>query len=93
MESKTKVDDIELQDIVAAGLKLEDAKTFYNSLRGTFGDLHDDPTPEKIWRRIVSSRLLRPDHPHRLHKLVFYSVYGRWDASTSGPPPYWFPTL
>lgn len=88
MVTKTGVDDIELQDIIAAELKLEDANIFYTSLNVPVGDLPSHWTPEKIWRRILSSRLLRPDHPHRLHQLVYYSVYARWDAPTRGPPSY-----
>ncbi|CAA6662868.1 unnamed protein product [Spirodela intermedia] len=36
--------------------------------------------------------VLQPRHPHAVHQLVFYSVYGGWDAAVRGPPPYWFPS-
>lgn len=39
MVTKTGVDDIELQDIIAAELKLEDANIFYTSLNAAVGDL------------------------------------------------------
>ncbi|HXV14842.1 MAG TPA: AMP-binding protein, partial [Candidatus Krumholzibacteria bacterium] len=42
------------------------------------------------WRR-VSRELLRPEHPHALHRLLFEAVFASWPAA-NGPPPAWTPT-
>jgi acetyl-CoA synthetase len=42
------------------------------------------------WRR-VARELLRPEHPHPLHRLLFEAVFASWPA-TNGPPPAWTPT-
>ncbi|BAS86939.1 Os03g0805500, partial [Oryza sativa Japonica Group] len=47
--------------------------------------------PDAAWEAVAAG-VLRPEHPHALHQLVYYSVYAGWDRAARGPPPYWFPS-
>lgn len=87
-----------LEDLVEAGLSMAESKVFHKILKeeilagGRKGLISEGP--REIWRKIVGEKkLLKPWHPHKLHQLVYYSVYSDWDSSINGPPPYWFPSL
>ncbi|XP_068652699.1 probable CoA ligase CCL12 isoform X2 [Aristolochia californica] len=87
---KKSVEVIGLEDIISAGLPSEEANVFYESLKRILTKASSGVLlAEEVWRRVVSDRLLRPDHPHGLHQLLYYSVYARWRGP---PPPYWFPS-
>jgi len=47
---------------------------------------------DAVWAAVAAAGVLRPEHPHALHQLVYYSVYAGWDRAARGPPPYWFPS-
>ncbi|XVF04548.1 hypothetical protein REPUB_Repub05bG0093000 [Reevesia pubescens] len=90
-----------LEDLCKAGgssISREEATQIYQAIReaiaiaGIKGSDHD-PDPRQVWREVVDRRVLKPWHPHQLHQLVYYSVYANWDASSNGPPLYWFPSL
>lgn len=85
--------EIGVEDIVVAGLPPEEARRFHARLRGAVGNEPRVGAEAEAWRAVVDCGLLRPDHPHPLHQLVYYSVYSAWDRSLRGPPPYWFPSL
>lgn len=86
------ISEVGLEDLVQAGLdNEEEAKAFHRVLQDSISGSSSDPS--EVWQRLVSRRILKPSHPHALHQLVYYSVYADWDASTRGPPPYWFPSL
>ncbi|KAG6528774.1 hypothetical protein ZIOFF_010959 [Zingiber officinale] len=90
---KGSVWEIGVEDIVAAGLPPEEARRFHSRLRGAVGKEPRLGAESEAWRAVVDTGLLRPDHPHPLHQLVYYSVYSTWDRALRGPPPYWFPSL
>lgn len=83
-----RIAELEVGELVKAGLSREEAEEFERSLKAAAvgGD------PREVWRELVARRVLSPSHPHGLHQLVFNSVYAEWDESTRGPPLYWFPS-
>ncbi|KAI9083016.1 hypothetical protein K1719_035031 [Acacia pycnantha] len=85
--------ELQVQDFVQAGLTSEEAQRFDQALKQLILQRVEWSDPRELWRELVARRLLKPWHPHSLHQLVYYSVYARWDASTKGPPLYWFPSL
>ncbi|KAJ6427959.1 hypothetical protein OIU84_023378 [Salix udensis] len=93
MEKKKSISEVGVDDIVKAGLSVEEeAKEFYRILKETIGETKG-LDPREVWRKVVDKRVLKPWHPHGVHQLVYYSVYAHWDSSTKGPPLYWFPSL
>lgn len=84
--------EIQLDDVIAAGLPPKEARDFYSALRSAADAGRRVGMEAEVWRAVVAARLLRPDHPHALHQLVYYSVYAKWDLAERGPPPYWFPS-
>ncbi|KAK4258234.1 hypothetical protein QN277_007706 [Acacia crassicarpa] len=87
------ISELQVQDFVQAGLTSEEAERFDQVLKQLILQRVEWTDPRELWRELVARRLLKPWHPHSLHQLVYYSVYARWDASTKGPPLYWFPSL
>lgn len=93
MERKKSITEVGVDDIIKAGLSVEEeAKEFYRILKETIGEAKGSD-PREVWRKVVDNRVLKPWHPHGVHQLVYYSVYSHWDSSTKGPPLYWFPSL
>ncbi|VAI23686.1 unnamed protein product [Triticum turgidum subsp. durum] len=84
------VGEIRAGDVEAAGLAAADAGPFLAALRLATGKYGGDAAA--AWAAVVAAGVLRPDHPHALHQLVYYSVYAGWDRAKRGPPPYWFPS-
>ncbi|KAM3261374.1 hypothetical protein ACQJBY_052184 [Aegilops geniculata] len=84
------VGEIRAGDVEAAGIAAADAAAFVAALRSATGKYGGDAAA--AWAAVVAAGLLRPDHPHALHQLVYYSVYAGWDRAARGPPPYWFPS-
>lgn len=91
MEKKS-IAEVGVDDIVMAGLCIEEAKEFHKILKQTI-NAPKGPDPRELWQEMVDRRVLKPWHPHRLHQLVYYSIYAHWDVCTKGPPFYWFPSL
>ncbi|KAK8545107.1 hypothetical protein V6N13_066415 [Hibiscus sabdariffa] len=100
------IDEVSVDDLCRAGgggLTIEEARHIHQLIRqavskakaeaGGGGGGGDQLWAREVWRELVSRRVLKPNHPHALHQLVYYSVYARWDASIHGPPLYWFPSL
>ncbi|XBI26166.1 hypothetical protein VPH35_050949 [Triticum aestivum] len=87
--ARGSVREVRASDIEAAGLAAADAGPFLGALRLAVGG-HGDAAA--AWAAVVAAGVLRPDHPHALHQLVYYSVYAGWDRAGRGPPPYWFPS-
>ncbi|KAJ7955413.1 acyl-activating enzyme 18 [Quillaja saponaria] len=86
------ISELGVEDLVNTGLILEEANEFERVLKeAIFCTKSSDP--RDLWRELVARKVLKPWHPHRLHQLVYYSVYQHWDVSTKGPPLYWFPSL
>ena len=90
--AKKSIGEVGVEDLVKAGLKTEEAHEFQRVLKGAVSGAKESD-PREVWRELVARRVLEPWHPHGLHQLVYHSVYAHWDASTNGPPPYWFPSL
>ncbi|KAK1586660.1 hypothetical protein Q3G72_004748 [Acer saccharum] len=91
-----KIGDVGLEDLVKAGLRMEEAREFDEILSGVLrgrrrGVLELDP--REVWRELVAQKVLKPWHPHGLHQLLYYGVYADWDVSSNGPPLSWFPSL
>lgn len=94
------ISDVGVEDLVGAGLSVEEAKGFQRHLKDSIfkvsrrsnngQELFD---PKELWRELTAQKLLKPWHPHALHQLIYYSVYHNYDESTNGPPIYWFPSL
>ncbi|KAL6636727.1 hypothetical protein ACP70R_024299 [Stipagrostis hirtigluma subsp. patula] len=81
--------EIQARDVEAAGLGAADAAAFLAALRSAAPAGADEAA---VWEAVAASGALRPEHPHALHQLVYYSVYAGWDRAARGPPPYWFPS-
>lgn len=88
---KGSVWEILPEDVAAAGLPRKEAETFVTSLHQALAGNPREGAEAAVWKAVVP--LLRPEYPHALHQLVYYSVYNHWDAASRGPPPYWFPSL
>ncbi|KAL5210603.1 hypothetical protein ABZP36_006226 [Zizania latifolia] len=80
------------RDVEAAGLAAAEAGAFVAALRSAAGAASGGGGPDAVWAAVAAARVLRPEHPHALHQLVYYSVYAGWDRAARGPPPYWFPS-
>lgn len=82
--------EIQPRDVEAAGLAAADAAAFHAALRSAAGSAA--ASGDAVWAAVVAAGVLRPEHPHALHQLVYYSAYAGWDRAARGPPPYWFPS-
>ncbi|KAG8098676.1 hypothetical protein GUJ93_ZPchr0013g36372 [Zizania palustris] len=84
------------RDVEAAGLAAAEAGAFVAALRSAAGAASGGGGggggPDAVCAAVAAARVLRPEHPHALHQLVYYSVYAAWDRAARGPPPYWFPS-
>ncbi|KAL8159494.1 hypothetical protein V2J09_001031 [Rumex salicifolius] len=87
---RKSISEINSADLVTAGLSAEEAAALHRAIRDVIDKVGDNP--KELWAEMVARRLMRPNHPHALHQLIYYSVYSRWDESLLGPPPYWFPS-
>jgi hypothetical protein len=87
--ARGSVREIQLRDVEAAGLAAADAGRFLAALRSATASSSDAAA---VWAAVAAAGVLRPEHPHALHQLVYYSVYAAWDRAARGPPPYWFPS-
>ena len=86
------MDEMETNDIIKAGLCIDNAKEFHKILKEAIGAAKWSD-PRELWQKLVAKRVLKPCYPHGLHQLVYYSVYAHWDSTNNGPPLYWFPSL
>ncbi|KAK3409715.1 hypothetical protein EUGRSUZ_J01811 [Eucalyptus grandis] len=101
MGNPKSVNEVGLDDLVEVGLSREAAAELERKLRESVARARRSGTlspgleldPREVWRELASAGALKPSHPHRVHQLVYYSVYSGWDASARGPPLYWFPSL
>ncbi|KAL3719821.1 hypothetical protein ACJRO7_004752 [Eucalyptus globulus] len=101
MGNPKSINKVRLDDLVEAGLSREAANELEWTLRESVARARWSGTPSpgleldprEVWRELASTGALKPSHPHRVHQLVYYSVYSGWDASARGPPLYWFPSL
>uniref|UniRef100_A0A0E0KKF0 4-coumarate--CoA ligase n=1 Tax=Oryza punctata TaxID=4537 RepID=A0A0E0KKF0_ORYPU len=84
--------EIQQRDVEAAGLADASAGAFVAALRSATAAAAASGGPDAVWEAVVAAGVLRPEHPHALHQLVYYSVYAGWDRAARGPPPYWFPS-
>ncbi|KAK4788363.1 hypothetical protein SAY86_019682 [Trapa natans] len=90
--------ELSMTDLVEAGLAAGEAEQIHGTilevlLKATDGGGSNGHDPREVWRELVARRVLKPSHPHRLHQLIYYSVYSSWDSAVNGPPLYWFPSL
>ncbi|KAJ0084945.1 hypothetical protein Patl1_29985 [Pistacia atlantica] len=86
------ISEVGVEGLVQAGLTVNEAKEFDEILKETLRR-SKGLGPREVWRELVAQKVLKPWHPHGLHQLVYYSVYNGWDASSNGPPLYWFPSI
>ncbi|KAK3409719.1 hypothetical protein EUGRSUZ_J01816 [Eucalyptus grandis] len=101
MGNPKSIGEVGVDDLVEAGLSREAAAELERTLRESVARARRSGTPSPgleldprgVWRELASAGALKPSHPHRVHQLVYYSVYSGWDASARGPPLYWFPSL
>ncbi|PKI73635.1 hypothetical protein CRG98_006009 [Punica granatum] len=84
--------EVNVDDLVSAGLAADEAEQLHRTLRDALLGAGSGG-PREVWRELVARRALEPSHPHRLHQLIYYSVYSDWDSDVNGPPLYWFPSL
>ncbi|RLN18089.1 putative acyl-activating enzyme 18, peroxisomal [Panicum miliaceum] len=84
--------EIQPGDVGAAGLGAADAGAFLAALRSAAAAAGPGAAGDAVWAAVAAAGVLRPEHPHALHQLVYYSVYAGWDRAARGPPPYWFPS-
>ncbi|XP_030524325.1 probable CoA ligase CCL12 [Rhodamnia argentea] len=95
MGQPKSIGEVGVDDLVEAGLSREAAAELERTLRVSLARARRQSGlyPREVWRELTSARVLKPSHPHRVHQLVYYSVYSDWDDSARGPPLYWFPSL
>lgn len=99
MGKAKSIGEVGVDDLVEAGLSREAAAELHRALRESLARARrpwapaPGLDPREVWRELAGAGALKPSHPHRVHQLVYYSVYSEWDASARGPPPYWFPSL
>ncbi|XP_010040496.2 probable acyl-activating enzyme 18, peroxisomal isoform X4 [Eucalyptus grandis] len=101
MGNPESINEVGLDDLVEAGLSREAAAELERTLRESVARARRSGTtspgleldPREVWRELASAGVLKPSHPHRVHQLVYYSVYSSWDASARGPPLYWSTSL
>ena len=74
-----------LDQLVACGLEEPAAA----KLLPRANEILASPFAAECWKRL-SREVLKPEHPFRLHKLLFETAYGDWDPAR-GPAPAWFP--
>ena len=93
MAETKSIREVGVDDLVKAGLRSVDEAMEIEALLHTARARGWDPLD--TWRQLVGRRVLKPWHPHGVHQLVYGSVYAHchWDASSRGPPLYWFPSL
>ncbi|RLN38835.1 putative acyl-activating enzyme 18, peroxisomal [Panicum miliaceum] len=84
--------EIQPGDVGAAGLGAAGAGAFLAALRSAAAAAGPGAAGDAVWAAVAAAGVLRPEHPHALHQLVYYSVYAGWDRAARGPPPYWFPS-
>ncbi|XP_042480556.1 probable CoA ligase CCL12 [Macadamia integrifolia] len=98
------IEEVGVEELVRAGLSEVEARGFHESLKAAILIARSSSggegtkaaaEPQKVWKELTAEgkKLLKPWHPHALHQLIYSSVYSNWDISTSGLPPYWFPSL
>ena len=75
--------------LVSAGISPSEAHAFIEGLAEAVSQSRD--SAPSIWSR-VSKELLKPSHPHPVHRLMYYSIYKNWDDKKMGPPLAWIPT-
>ncbi|CAN6322242.1 unnamed protein product [Urochloa humidicola] len=85
--------EIQPGDVGAAGLAAAEAAAFLAALRSAAAAAGQGAAGDAVWAAVAAAGVLRPEHPHALHQLVYYSVYAGWGRAARGPPPYWFPSL
>lgn len=85
------MEDLGVGELVDAGLSPEEAQVFLEGLRRVIVSIgyHNMPA---AWGSI-SETLLKPEHPHTLHRLLYHSTYKKWDQERLGPTPGWVPSL
>ncbi|PSR90259.1 Acyl-activating enzyme 18, peroxisomal like [Actinidia chinensis var. chinensis] len=88
-----RISEVGVEELVKAGLGAEEAKVIERGLKVAIDRTGGGSNPRDLWRELTARRLLRPSHPHAVHQLVYYAVYADYDASSNGPPLYWFPSL
>lgn len=91
-EMEKSISEVGVEDLVAAGLPLGEAKNWERELKDAAA-ANCGLGAKEVWAEIMGRNLLKPWHPHTLHQLIFYSVYRTYDESVHGPPLYWFPSL
>ncbi|KAG0500630.1 hypothetical protein HPP92_000702 [Vanilla planifolia] len=84
--------EIRVEDVIAAGVAPAEAREFHSALQRAVHVQRREHAEAEVWLSVMEARLLRPEHPHALHQLVYYSNYSKWDVAKRGPPPYWFPS-
>lgn len=84
------------KELVSRGFTVEEADSFIKLVEDLYSRFNKDGDNSRVaaevWREVVARKLLRPDHPHALHQLVYGTLYSKWDSSVLGPPLYWFPS-
>ncbi|XP_076918278.1 putative CoA ligase CCL12 [Bidens hawaiensis] len=91
MSKPKSIHQLGLQDLLNTGLAAYDAKLLQIELNNAINGAISS-TPVELWREITSRRLLKPDYPHSLHRLVYNAVYANYDVAVYGPTLYWFPS-
>ncbi|KAL5980725.1 hypothetical protein ACLOJK_028634 [Asimina triloba] len=93
MERRKSLLEIEVEDIVRAGLYPTEARAIHGVLKSAIARAGSRAAAraEELWGEVARG-VLRPSHPHALHQLLYYSAYARWDSAANGPPPYWSPS-
>ncbi|CAA2933391.1 probable acyl-activating enzyme 18, peroxisomal [Olea europaea subsp. europaea] len=85
------ISEVGVEDLVNAGIEIEEAIDFERQLKDAINDCDAGFDPKELWREVVARKLLKPWHPHGVHQLIYNSVYHNYDESIHGPPLYWFP--
>ncbi len=82
---------ISADQLVATGLPADQADAVLRTILSLYRETHapsipTEDTTQSLWR-LLSTRVLRPEHPFPLHRLL-----ARWVYGNDLHPPLWFPT-
>lgn len=91
------INEVGIDDLYGASggiLTIDEAKHIHQIIKQAISKAKRSRlSATEVWKEVVDKKVLKPNHPHSLHQLVYYSVYANWDTSINGPPLYWFPSL
>jgi hypothetical protein len=86
--ASTKLDNLTLEHLLEAGLDQPEAQELLQKVLCSPVSAKASPVAAWNW---ISREILTPQHPLKLHQMLFSAAYYDWDKK-KGPPAVWQPT-